>query len=387
LATSIPAPSRLRNIRVLLLVGLVISGSACGRDDAARDAASTPAATDDPASKRDADQTSDLAASSASDSAEAAPLTPINPPPDDEEAPLPTRPEDVVREAQVAALARERDRLLQLVTAPSQEMARTLSRDQLRPYLGAAAPQGETDLQGARAVVRLDRRRQDPVVVLLQEDGRWRIDFRATAGWHEADPGPKDTGNRPVKLDDALDGISGAAGDGALHAILETTEGTLRCRLFPARAPRTVANFVALARGLRGFVDPKSGAWTKRPLYDGLAFHRVIAGGLAQTGDPTGTGRGGPGYELPDELDPTLRFDRAGILAMANRGPNTNGSQVFVTARPLPELNGRNTAFGVCDPVAVVERLTRAPVAEGTDRPTEPPLLTRVTFERGGGPR
>ncbi|TNF31765.1 MAG: peptidylprolyl isomerase [Deltaproteobacteria bacterium] len=239
---------------------------------------------------------------------------------------------------------------------------------------------GDTELQGARALVRLEARRGSPVVVLLQEGGRWRIDFRATAGWHEADPGPKDPGNRPVSLDAALDGLTG---DGPLVATLETTLGSLRCRLFPERAPLTVANFVALARGLRGFVDPKTASWTKRPFYDGLTFHRAIAGGLAQTGDPTGSGRGGPGYELPDELDATLRFDRAGILAMASRGPNTNGSQVFVTARPLPELDGRNTVFGVCDPVAVVDRLTRAPTAPETDRPVDPPRLLSVTFGRG----
>jgi peptidyl-prolyl cis-trans isomerase A (cyclophilin A) len=311
-------------------------------------------------------------------SAAAPALVPINPPPS-REVPLPTAPADVVREAQVAAATGERDRLVALVTRTSRDMARTLNADQLRPYLGATAPTGDTTLEGARAVVSLERRPSSPVVVLLQENDRWRVDFRTTAGWRSADPGPKDRANRPVSLDAALAGLDGA---GPLVAELATPLGTLRCRLFPERAPLTVANFVALARGLRAFVDPKSGAWTQRPFYDGLTFHRAVAGVLAQGGDPLGSGRGGPGYEIPDELDPSLRFDRAGIIAMANRGPNTNGSQFFVTARALPELDGRNTVFGVCDPVDLVARLAAVPTGEG-ERPLEPLRLDSVTVTRG----
>ena len=347
----------------------------CGRHDAAQ---KTPPAPPAPTVSAEVSGTAAGALDGAPTPGDEPALVPINPPPS-RDVPLPTAPADVVREAQAAAATGERDRLAELVTATSREMARTLTADQLRPYLGATAPVGDTTLEGARAVVRLERRASGPVVALLQEDGRWRVDFRTTAGWHSADPGPKDRANRPVSLDAALAGIDGS---GALVAHLATPLGTLRCRLFPERAPLTVANFVALARGLRAFVDPKSGAWTQRPFYDGLTFHRAVAGGLVQGGDPVGSGRGGPGYEIPDELDPSLRFDRAGILAMANRGPNTNGSQFFVTARPLPELDGRNTVFGVCDPVDLARRLAAVPTGEG-ERPLEPPRLDGVTFSRG----
>ncbi|MCB9733653.1 MAG: peptidylprolyl isomerase [Deltaproteobacteria bacterium] len=168
--------------------------------------------------------------------------------------------------------------------------------------------------------------------------------------------------------------------------------GGLTCRLFEARAPRTVANFVGLARGLRGFIDPRSGGWAKRPFYDGLTFHAVArvrpagAGGDALPdvllgGDPQGDGRGGPGYAIADEVDATLRHDRAGILSMANKGPNTAGSQFFITLRALPELDDRNTVFGVCDPVSRLEALAASP-HDDAGALTPPIRVESVRIER-----
>ena len=298
-------------------------------------------------------------------------LAPINPPPAEATARDPVTPEEVVREAQRRGAAGEGERLAALVTSASRPLASAASPEQLRRYLGAAPPSGPVEVHGPRAVVHLDARPEAPVVVLLREAGAWRVDFRLTSSWRAADPGPPDAENRPLSLAEATAGLEGA---GDLLAILTTTAGELRCRLFEARAPATVAHFVGLARGLRAFVDPLSGAWTKRPLYDGLPFHSVQPGVLAQTGDPAGDGRGGPGFEVADELDEGLRFDRAGVLALANRGPNSNGSQFFVTARPLPALDGLHSIFGVCDPVETVARLTAS---------AAPPVtLERVTFER-----
>src|ERR1700728_4012704 len=123
-----------------------------------------------------------------------------------------------------------------------------------------------------------------------------------------------------------------------LTATLRTSQGTVQVRLFPNHAPKTVANFVELAEGTREWTDPRTGARTSEPLYDGTVFHRVIGGFLFQGGDPLGTGTGGPGYRFADEIHPELAFTRPYLLAMANAGPGTNGSHVFITNVPTPWL-------------------------------------------------
>src|SRR5579871_6685885 len=148
----------------------------------------------------------------------------------------------------------------------------------------------------------------------------------------------------PVPLADAVKGVKGS---GPLFAVIDVEtkglKGTFHCQLFEDKAPITVANFVALARGLRAFKDPASGQWVKRPFYDGLIFHRVIPEFMIQGGDPEKNGRGGPGYEFADEFSPDLKLDKGGILAMANKGPGTNGSQFFITEVATPWLTGRHT--------------------------------------------
>lgn len=153
--------------------------------------------------------------------------------------------------------------------------------------------------------------------------------------------------------------IAGLNGEWPLVAKIDTSLGNLECELWDEVAPITVANFVGLARGVRPFADPSNpGApWISRPAYDGTSFHRVIPGFMIQGGDPMGSGRGGPGYVIPDEIDESVHPNRAGLLYMANAGPNTNGMQFFVLDAEAPHLDGHYTAFGECEPAAVVSTI------------------------------
>jgi peptidyl-prolyl cis-trans isomerase A (cyclophilin A) len=169
-----------------------------------------------------------------------------------------------------------------------------------------------------------------------------------------------------------------------LQATLSTTEGDIRVQLFPNHAPKTVANFVELAEGSREWTDPRTGNRTNDPLYNGTVFHRVISGFMIQGGDPLGTGTGGPGYRFNDEFHPELAFTRPYLLAMANAGPGTNGSQFFVTVAATQWLTGKHTIFGeVADDEsrAVVDRI--AAVSTGAqDRPAKDVVIEKVTIER-----
>jgi len=165
-------------------------------------------------------------------------------------------------------------------------------------------------------------------------------------------------------------------------ATLHTTEGDIEIRLFDERAPQTVENFVGLATGDREWEDPETGADRTDPLYDEVPFHRIIDGFMIQTGDPTGTGRGGPGYTFDDEFHPELRHDGPGVVSMANRGPDTNGSQFFVTLDAQPHLDDRHAVFGeVTDGMDVVEAIAATPT-DSDDKPTREVLLESVTVEQ-----
>jgi peptidyl-prolyl cis-trans isomerase A (cyclophilin A) len=164
-----------------------------------------------------------------------------------------------------------------------------------------------------------------------------------------------------------------------LTATLHTTEGDIEVELFDERAPDTVENFVGLATGDIEWEDPETGETRTDPLYDDVLVHRIIDGFMIQTGDPTGTGRGGPGYEFDDEFHPELRHDSAGTLSMANHGPDTNGSQFFITLDAQPHLDDKHAVFGeVIDGMDVVEAIGSVPT-DGNDRPTEPVHLESVT--------
>lgn len=155
-------------------------------------------------------------------------------------------------------------------------------------------------------------------------------------------------------------------------------------QLFPNHAPKTVANFVELAEGTREWVDPRTGQRGKTPLYDGTIFHRVISGFMIQGGDPLGTGTGGPGYRFNDEIHPELAFTKPYLLAMANAGPGTNGSQFFITVEPTTWLTGKHTIFGeVADQASrdVVDRIA-ATETGAMDRPKTDVVIEKVTVER-----
>jgi peptidyl-prolyl cis-trans isomerase A (cyclophilin A) len=163
-----------------------------------------------------------------------------------------------------------------------------------------------------------------------------------------------------------------------LTATLRTNMGSVVVRLLPDQAPKTVRNFTDLAEGRREWTDPSTGATSKDRLYDGTIFHRVIAGFMIQGGDPLGTGRGGPGYEFGDEFHPDLAFDRPYLMAMANAGPGTNGSQFFITTVPTPHLNGRHTIFGeVIEGSDVVDAISRVRTGRD-DRPADDVVLESV---------
>jgi peptidyl-prolyl cis-trans isomerase A (cyclophilin A) len=163
-----------------------------------------------------------------------------------------------------------------------------------------------------------------------------------------------------------------------LIATLQTNMGPVVVRLLPDYAPKTVQNFTDLAEGRREWTNPATGATSQDRLYDGTIFHRVIAGFMIQGGDPLGSGRGGPGYEFDDEFHPDLAFDRPYLLAMANAGPGTNGSQFFITTVPTPHLNGRHTIFGeVIEGSDVVDAISRVRTGRD-DRPVDDVVLESV---------
>lgn len=165
-------------------------------------------------------------------------------------------------------------------------------------------------------------------------------------------------------------------------AVIDTTAGQLKCDLFPDKAPIGVANFVGLARGTKPWTDPVTGKKvTGKPLYNGTIFHRVIPNFMIQGGDPKGDGTGDPGYKFKNETSPDLTFDQPGRLAYANAGPDTNGSQFFVTEVPYPSLNGGYTIFGQCDEpsVELVKKIARES-RDGNDRPYVPVKISKITI-------
>jgi len=169
-----------------------------------------------------------------------------------------------------------------------------------------------------------------------------------------------------------------------VHARFNTSEGSFTVRLFEEEVPKTVENFIGLAEGTKEWTDPRTNKKVKQPYYNGLIFHRVIDGFMIQGGDPTGTGRGGPGYKFGDEFHPELQFDRPYLLAMANAGPGTNGSQFFITVGPTPHLNRKHTIFGeVADGEsrAIVDRIATVPTGQ-MDRPIDDVVIESISIDR-----
>ncbi len=167
-----------------------------------------------------------------------------------------------------------------------------------------------------------------------------------------------------------------------MYATFQTSMGNIVCQLYEKEAPKTVANFVGLAEGTKEWTNPVTHAKKKEPLYNGTIFHRVIPSFMIQGGDPLGNGTGNPGYQFEDEIVSSLTFDRPGRLAMANAGPNTNGSQFFITEAPTAHLNGHHTIFGqVVEGQDVVDKIARTP-RDANDKPRTPVRIEKVVIER-----
>jgi peptidyl-prolyl cis-trans isomerase A (cyclophilin A) len=168
----------------------------------------------------------------------------------------------------------------------------------------------------------------------------------------------------------------------AVYAQFVTSEGNFTVRLYNDRAPKTVENFVGLAEGTKEWSDPRTNESVTKPYYDGVIFHRVITGFMIQGGDPLGQGIGGPGYTFADEFHPELRHDKAGILSMANRGPNTNGGQFFITLGPTPHLDDRHSVFGeVIEGMDVIRKIGSARTGE-RDRPVNDIVIKSIKIDR-----
>jgi peptidyl-prolyl cis-trans isomerase A (cyclophilin A) len=168
------------------------------------------------------------------------------------------------------------------------------------------------------------------------------------------------------------------------YATLKTNRGDIVIHLFDNHAPKTVANFVGLAEGTQDYKVPQTGKASPEPFYDGVVFHRIIPNFMIQGGDPLGTGTGGPGYTFKDEFHPELQFDRKYLLAMANAGPGTNGSQFFITTAETPWLNNKHTIFGEVEDEAsrkVVDEIGTTATGRG-DRPVEPVVIETVEIDR-----
>jgi len=166
-----------------------------------------------------------------------------------------------------------------------------------------------------------------------------------------------------------------------LYAVIYTTMGNIVCLLYDKSAPKIVENFRGLATGTKAWKDFKTGRMRHTPLYSGTTFHRVIPGFMIQGGDPSGDGTGEPGYKIPDEIDPKLDFSQKGVLAMANSGPNTNGSQFFITVGPAEHLNGNYSIFGkVVSGQDVADAISNVPRDEANDKPKEPVIIKAIAI-------
>jgi peptidyl-prolyl cis-trans isomerase A (cyclophilin A) len=170
---------------------------------------------------------------------------------------------------------------------------------------------------------------------------------------------------------------------GMTTATFDTSEGTFKVKLFDDKAPNTVANFVGLAEGTKEWTDPKTGQKVSKPFYDGLIFHRVIDGFMIQGGCPMGNGMGGPGYKFTDEFGPGLRHDKPALLSMANSGPNTNGSQFFITLAPTPWLDNKHAIFGeVVEGADIVQKIGKTRTG-AQDRPAKDIVINSVKIQKG----
>jgi peptidyl-prolyl cis-trans isomerase A (cyclophilin A) len=199
-----------------------------------------------------------------------------------------------------------------------------------------------------------------------------------SSAWAKPQPGTQAAATRPSPPGSGAHPEVELPNEPGIYAVIYTSMGNITCRLFEKDAPKAVANFIGLSKGTKPWTNPKTGKLMKHtPLYSGTAFHRVIPDFMIQGGDPAGDGTGSPGYEFANEPSPNHSFDRPGILAMANHGPDTNGSQFFITVGPAEHLNGNYTIFGeVVSGQEVADAISKVP-RDSEDKP-----LTRVEISR-----
>ena len=177
-------------------------------------------------------------------------------------------------------------------------------------------------------------------------------------------------------------GSSAKHGPG-VYAHIATNHGTMVARLAVKDAPKTVENFIGLAEGKKQWTSPRTKLQVRRPYYNNLTFHRIIPGFMIQGGDPEGTGSGGPGFTFPDEFSPSLRHNKAGILSMANRGPNTNGGQFFITLAPTPHLDNKHSVFGeLVEGMDILAAIGKVPTMKANNRPLKPVVIKLIRIER-----
>ena len=236
------------------------------------------------------------------------------------------------------------------------------------------------EVNGGRVVLAItdkDKGRRFNVVGFYR-DGKVLLDPMASRRYRQESKQVSHPMNQPVSIADATLGLKGA---GQLRVKIATTRGDINCELYEKKTPKTVANFVALARGLRGFKLPTEADWVKRPFYTGLGFYQIFPGRKVASGCPSNDGKGGPGYDFGDEFDLTLRHDGIGVLAMTNRGPNTNGSQFYITAGATPQYDDKNTVFGRCAEEGLIKAISQAKT-EKFATPVEPVAINGMEFYR-----
>jgi peptidyl-prolyl cis-trans isomerase A (cyclophilin A) len=238
------------------------------------------------------------------------------------------------------------------------------------PHFEQAAPVKEEPAPVRAEPVQAEPVKEEPV----KEAPPSMLDLPTSLTRSPSSPDPK---GGKVTLAEA---VAGLPAKGALEATIDTAMGAITCTLYEDKAPNTVANFVGLARGRRPWWDARQAAWVTRPAYDNTSFHRAIAGFMIQGGDPLGDGSGELGYLIDGELAPGLSHDRAGLLCMANRGPNTNSGQFFITDAAAPHLTQMKSysIFGECKPLDVIAKIARAPRANKMSERPEPPVAIKT---------
>jgi peptidyl-prolyl cis-trans isomerase A (cyclophilin A) len=264
-----------------------------------------------------------------------------------------------------------------------QEAPATTPANEAKPAEVKTAPVAEQAPKPTETAQKAEEKPADGYEVVranTAEGDKAEVAMKAPPGWQiqTSAPDSKDPHDGKFSLEEAVKGLPGK---GKLHATIRTSMGSLECQLFDDKAPKTVANFVGLARGLRKFWSPKDKAWVGRPYYDGTTFHRVIPEFMIQGGDWKGDGTGDMYYTIPDELHESLKHDRGGLLCMANRGPNTNEAQFFITEAAAAHLDTSYTIFGECAPVDLVKRIARVPQGHN-NKPLTPVVIEKVTIDR-----